>query len=1250
MTRHLHNLPVHSLFKRRLLFLKLSALLVTLVVQASAANSWQNNRIDLHVENQSVRSILKEIRKKTDIKFIYKSDLFDNLPPISLDVTSASATEVLDKLVTPYEFEYEVRGSTVIFKKRAQLSVPSIYPEKKNTQQQVVTGKVVDDKGGVLPGVNILIKGTSNGVATDTEGLYTIEVTGGSDVLVFSFIGFVTQEIAVANQTLINVTLQTDVQSLNEVVVTGYGDVAKMSYTGAAQSLTMEDVHVKGLGDVSQMLQGRSPGVSIQNVSGTFGAGPKITIRGGASIRGDGTPLWVIDGVVQEDLVSLSVNDLVSGNANTLIGSSVAGLNPNDIESFEILKDASATAIYGSRSLNGVIVIKTKRGKRDTPLSVNYSGEFTVRDIPSYRNADILDSKENMSILQELEQKGLLDITTVGQSRYSGVYGIMANRINTFDNTTGTFQLENTPEARNQFLQDYERANTNWFDALFKRSLMQNHTLNFSGGGANNQFYSSVGLYKDLGWTIADKVDRLTVNLRNTFYMKRDAQLTFSMLGSYRQQLAPGSFNRTSDDVNGSVTRDFDINPYSYALNTSRTLRPRDNNGDLEYYTFNWAPMNILNETRNNYTDVRVQDIKFQTDFQLPVIKEKLQYAFVGAVRYANSTSEHNITENSNVAGAYRSDENTIIRDENIFLWQDPDNPTRPPVVVLPQGGLYFRTNNFLKNYYLRNSLTFKENFNERHDLDVFIGQEIRFVDREESRFDGYGLDYSSGLIANTDPNIIAKVISQTGSYFSLGSPRNAGDRAGTTHERTASFFSRITYSLDTKYVISFTGNLNASNTQGLRNDKARWTPTYTIGAKWNMQDESFLQDNSLINTLSLRAAYGLTAIAGTASNTQAVFRSVLTQNRREVNDRETGIVIEDLQNSDLTYEKQYETNIGIDLGILNNRVNLTTDVYRRKGFDLFDYVRTSGLGGQTIKLINNADMVTRGIEISLRTKNVVSGPFQWTSTFNFSAFKQEVTKIENRPTLLDAIDDTGASFVGYPRNSIFSIEFAGLTDQGYPSYSIPEPDATFDVDFQDTGTSLNTEEGKRKGLLSYIKYEGPSDANKTISLQNTLTYRNWSLGFFIIFSGGNKIRLPALYTPNAFTDVATYSKNYANRWVLAGDENITDYPTIPDSRLLEENEKSQVLRAYNAYNFSTERIADGAYVRLRTINVSYTLPNELLRKLYIKNLVITGLVQNPWLIYADKNLNGVDPEFYNSGGVAQPITRQYTLSLNIGF
>jgi hypothetical protein len=568
---------------------------------------------------------------------------------------------------------------------------------------------------------------------------------------------------------------------------------------------------------------------------------------------------------------------------------------------------------------------------------------------------------------------------------------------------------------------------------------------------------------------------------------------------------------------------------------------------------------------------------------------------------------------------------------------------------VLPEGGLYFLTENFLQNYYVRNSINFKETLNTRHEIDAFLGQEIRFVDRKETEFEGYGLNYSGGMISNTDPRMISKVLSETGSYFRLGSPQEAGDRAATTRETTASFFSRLTYGYNGKYFLSYTGNITASNTQGLRNGKVRWTPTYTFSGKWNMKEEAFLQDNGLISAMSLRASYGLTAIAGTATNSQAVFRSVVTNNRRLISDREPAITIEDLRNNDLTYEKQFETNIGLDLGILSNKINITADVYQRKGFDLFDFVRTSGLGGQDIKLINNADMQTRGMEFSIRTRNISTSRFQWTSTLNVSAFRQKITKIESRPNLLDAVDDTGASFIGYPRNSLFSLQFTGLNERGLPTYNIPDDDKISGIDFQDTGTSLKTEEGKANGLRSYLQYEGPTDANKSISLQNTFTYSNWSFGFFITASGGNKVRLPALYTQSAQTDLTVYSKGYINRWVLPGDEKRTSFPVIPDSRMQEEIGDTDLAKAYNAYNFSTERVADGSYVRLRTINLSYALSPETLRRFSMKSMTISALVQNAWLIYADKRLNGVDPEFYNSGGVAQPITRQYTLSLTLG-
>ena len=1106
--------------------------------------------------------------------------------------------------------------------------------------QRIVSGKITDDSGEELPGVTVSVKGTTSGTVADIDGNYRLSVDDGA-TLIFSFVGFESQEINVGSRTAIDVAMS-GVTELEEVVITGYGDISKRLFTGASSSISSEDIKVDGVVDVSRMLEGRAAGVNVQNVTGTFGAGPKITIRGASSVLGDTKPLWVIDGVVQEDLVDLSFDDLVSGDVTTLIGSSLAGVNANDIVGFEILKDASATAIYGARALNGVIVISTRSGKRNTPLSFSYQGEYTTRTIPNYAQTGILDSKETIGVLKELENKGLLDVTTVGQNRYSGVYGIMAGRINTFDPATGNFLLENTPEARDTFLRQYERANTNWFDVLFKNSLTHNHTFSFSGGGENNVFYTSLAYYGDSGWTIADKVDRVTTNLKNSFFISDNTKITLSFLGSVRQQKAPGTFQRKSDTVFGDISRDFDINPYSYALNTSRTLRPVDDLGNREYYTNNWAPLNILNELENNFIDLRVQDTKFQIDFKYDVPGvDKLSYSFTGAARNVSSVSEHQIMDNSNVVGAYRSNETTIIADANVFLFTNREDLNPLPEVVLPNGGIYIKQDNNLKNFYFRNALHYNHTINLRHDLELFLGQEIRYIDRDDVNFSGYGLQYSRGYVPFTDPRILQKIISEGQDYFGLGQ----------TRERTASFFSRATYGYDGRYFVSYTGNLNASNRVGSIDGKPSWLPTWTVSGKWDLGSESFMVNSDkisrIVSNAQVRASYGLTANTGNATNILPVFRSRVTD-RLLVGDRESSIFISDLQNTDLTWEKQFETNIGLDLGLFRNRVSLTADVYRREGFDLIDVVRLSGIGGESAKFINNADMITEGIELSLRTKNIEQGNFKWISTINFSSYKQEVTRLENKPNVLDLVDATGSNLVGFPRNSLFSLRFSGLNDQGLPVFDVPGNDKIAGVDFQDTGVTIEPTSEKPGGLLSYLKYEGTVDPNTVVSLQNTFMYKNWLLGVFISASYGNKIRLPQKYFHD-YSDLDVFHADFVNRWVFPGDEDKTNVPVIPDSRLLQDYTASGLSRAYNAYGYSTENVADGGFVRLKTVSLTYQFPKKMIERWGISRLSVKALAQNVFLIYSDERLDGVDPEFYGAGGVAYPITRQYTFSMNIG-
>src|SRR5688500_2365039 len=549
--------------------------------------------------------------------------------------------------------------------------------------------RITHTLGSALPGVSVRTKNSKTGTSTNQSGEFVLNGVPARSALVISYVGLETQELTLsAGQTSINVVMRVDVTNLQDVIVTGFQRIEKKKFTGAAVTLRAQEVRIPGVTDVSRMLEGRAAGLSVQNVSSTFGSAPKIRIRGATSISGDNKPLWVVDGVVLEDIINISNDQLSSGDPTTLLGSSVAGINANDIETFDILKDAAATALYGARAMNGVVVITTKKG-RSGRLAISYTGNLSTQLKPYYGEYNIMNSAQQMSVLGELERKGILTSDILSGADY-GVYGKMFQLINTPD-ANGNFALENTTEAKAAFLKKYALANTDWFDILFRNSLVQEHSLSISSGTDKSQTFFSTSFYNDNGWTIADNVKRYTLNFRNNYNFSDRLTAGFMTVGSVRQQKAPGALSRVSNPVSGQFDRDFDINPFSYALNTSRTLTAYDENKNLEYFRRNFAPFNIIDELKNNTLDLNVIDLKLQGELGYKITKN-LRYEFIGALRYVKSTREHKITENANMANAYRAADNSTIRSNNKFLYRDPDDPGSEPIVVLPYGGFYNRT------------------------------------------------------------------------------------------------------------------------------------------------------------------------------------------------------------------------------------------------------------------------------------------------------------------------------------------------------------------------------------------------------------------------------------------------------------------------------------------------------------------------------------------------------------------------------
>ncbi|NDP22386.1 MAG: SusC/RagA family TonB-linked outer membrane protein [Paludibacter sp.] len=1193
-----------------------------------------DTKVTISISNLSLFNALSKLEKNANVKFSYNSRISQLDQKVNINATDETLSSILSIILKPLNIEYsEVSNQIVLQNKIAEEGIIGFEPLKSLSQNllplPIIKGKVIDERGNPLPGATVLAKGTTKAVLTDFDGKFTIDMPANSTRLVISYIGMQSQEVGIKT-TPLTIVLTDEANNLSEVVITtGYEKTSKRTFTGAVSKITGTELLVEGVVDISRMIEGKAAGVTVQNVTGTFGTAPKITVRGSSSIFGDTKPLWVIDGIVQEDIVNLSFADLASGNSETLLSSSIAGLNPNDVLSIEVLKDASATSIYGSRSLNGVVVVTTKQGRRESPLNISYSLEQTARVVPNYNQYDILNSQETMSILKEIESKGFLGLPATAQGRYGGVYNILANAINTYDQTNGTYGVKNDEPSRNAFLKKYELGNTNWFKVLFRPSITQNHSLSFSGGGKNNAYFASLGFYNDPGWTVADGVSQLTTNIKNTFFINDKFNLTLSTQASVRDQSAPGSYDSLKDGVGGSTTRDFDINPFSYVLNTNRALRPYDDNGNYEYYRNNWAPLNIVNELKNNYMDIKVKDIRFQADLAYK-INPKLTYNFTANARYANTSREHNILEQSNIVGAYNAMETTIVREANIFLYEDPNDLTAPKVSVLPNGGILRKFSNELTSYNIRNSFNYKNIFKDTHELEALFGQELRSVDRNSNNFTAYGLQYDRGLTAFTDPRILEKIINGGESYYGFNEER----------ERTVGFFGKVGYTYDRRYTGSITGRYDGSNRQRNSNS-SRWLPTYTFSGKWNILEEDFMKNAKAITNLSLRGSYGLTATAGPATNSLAIYKSFITD-RLNLGDRETGLNIDELQNADLTWEKQFETNIGVDLGLFNNRVNFTTDVYSRKAFDLVDYVTTSGIGGQKLKQGNNADMSTKGIEISLSTKNLNNTRLKWSTSFNFSIYDQEITKLQNNPSVLGLVDGTGGNTVGHPRNALYSYQFTGLNNQGLPTFVMADgqDDNIAGANFQDS-----------ENVTKYLKYEGSIEPNKSAGISNTFTYDNWSLNIFIVAAGGNKVRLNPIYA-SEYDDLTVFTKEFTNRWINPGDEALTNIPVIADQRLIAnyDAQSKNLERAYNAYNFSNERVADGTFVRLKNVSLTYEFPKDLKKSLGVNTFSLKGSTANPLLIYSDKKLNGQDPEFYRSGGVSQPITSQYTFSLNVSF
>ena len=1011
------------------------------------------------------------------------------------------------------------------------------------------------------------------------------------------------------------VVLEPDSKVLGEVVVTGMQKMDKRLFTGSTSKIDAAKSRLDGVADVSRSLEGRVAGVSVQNVSGTFGTAPKIRVRGATSIYGSSKPLWVVDGVIMEDVTEVDADALSSGDAATLISSAIAGLNADDIESFQILKDGSATSIYGARAMGGVIVVTTKKGKAGT-TRINYTGEFTMRLKPDYGNFNIMNSQEQMGIYKEMEADGLISFGRTYRASDSGVYGKMYHLINTYNPATG-YGLANTQAAMYGYLREAEMRNTNWFDELFSNAISSNHSVSLSTGTDKAQLYTSFSYMNDPGWSKQSKVQRYTFNVNALYNLSKKVSINLIGNAAYRQQRSPGAANQRADGVTGEVSRDFDINPYSYAINSSRALDPNT------FYMRNYAPFNIHNELATNYNDYDVIDTKVQAELKYKPIT-KVELAVLGAYKFSTTTQANRIMEGSNMARAFRAMDDATMRDNNPWLYTDPDQPNSKPFSVLPKGGFYRETKYKMNSWDFRATASYNDVYANDHIVNVFGGMEVNNTDRSRSYFNGVGMQYDMGFLGDYDYRYFKQASEENSLYYWLSN----------SYGREVSFFGTATYSWKGRYTLNGTVRYEGSNRLG-KARSARWLPTWNVSGAWNVHEEAWFAKTfkDVLSHATLKASYSLTGDKPAVTNSQIIIESTNIW-RPFASDKESGLEVYRFANPELTYEKKHELNLGVDLGFFKNRINVTLDWYTRNNFDLIGPKVTNGTKGEVSQFMNVASMRSHGEEFAITSKNFVGKDFQWTTDFIFSHVKTKVTSLDSRSRIISMITGTGFTKEGYAYRSLFSMDYRGLTSSGIPTFINQKGDlVTSNIDFQSYE-------------LGNLVYEGPTDPTFTGSLGNVFSYKGLHLNIFATYAFGNKMRLDPAFS-SYYSDLNAMPKEFKNRWTIAGDEAFTDVPAIADLRQIQAD--SRLNRAYNAYNRSTARVAKGDFIRMKEISLSYDFPQRWISYLHLNTVNLKLQATNLFLIYSDKKLNGQDPEFFNAGGVAIPMARQFTMTLRVG-
>lgn len=1093
---------------------KMKTLLLLGVLLFGFTVSAQSQKVSLDFKNERVEKVLASIKSQTGMSLVFSDQLVDVNRKVTMQLKDVTLKEALTRLLSGINLTFEIRNNKIYFIEKKAVSQPG-------SRKKRVTGVVKDVMGEPLIGANVVEKGRStNGVITDFNGKFTLEVDESAS-LVVSYIGYLAQDIPTKGKGDFHIILKEDTNTLDEVVVTGYGDFKKATYTGSAFVLTTEKLEALPVVSVGQMIESNIPGISV--VAGTSsqpGAKTTLRVRGVASMNASTEPLYVLDGV---PIPSYDLSNFTSMSEAGGMGF-IETLNPADIESITVLKDAASASLYGAKGANGVVLITTKKGK-EGKLRVNMAAKYGITDF-AYTYRPLMGGEERRELIHE----GLVNFQ--------------------LDKGVSEQEAQQYADANiDQYAKRLPQGYSDWESALFKTGYQQDYNLSASAGNQNSSFIGSLGYTKQTGVSLNSEMERFTgrVDASNK-YKKVEFGMNASFSWTKNVHLPEGKF-------------------YGSAIYASKV---------------NLTPSTPIYNEDGTYASGYRENNGYN-----PILEAEVNDYYARTVRAMGTAKiAYNVWDNLKVSSVFTVDY-SLTKD---FFFQSPDG--RDGATYQGRGRMQMTDR---IRYTSQNNLTYSKTFG-KHSVSAVTAFEVMKYDYEDlyAAKKTYGQDINTSLGNAVDPIDADQKLQE---------------------DALMSYVASVNYSYDDKYYASFSFRRDGSSRLS---PDTRWGNFWSLSASWRLSQERFMQPlKSVLSDLKLRASYG---VNGNLPSSYYGYQSTYTTGA--FYSGKPSLWESTLGNEELTWEKNYALNLGLDIGLFS-RVNVSLDWYTRTTKDLLMSKQLNSISGFSSLLTNVGQMRNTGVELEVRSNNIKTKDFSWITAFNLSHNKNKILKLADLPWF---VDGRYVRKEGYPFNTIYLREYAGVD---------PETGSALYYDNQqDENGNYTKNKVTDPGQASPIPLK---DITPTISggFMNTFNYKFIDLSFNLSYSFGGYSYDNASYIlqDDGYSVISNKSTEQRRRWQKPGD--ITDVP-----RFVYGNKKG------GNYN-SSRAIHSTDHIRLKSLILGLNAPKAWLQKLGIGNarIYFSGTNLLTWAAY-----DQYDPEMSGVVGFYTPPLKTYAFGLELKF